>query len=295
MARAVEAHWPADRPLGGLVVTRYGHGVGPLSRIEVVEASHPVPDAAGEAAAARILDLVRGLGPDDLVLCLISGGGSSLLSLPAPGIALADKQAVNRALLQQRREHPRDELRPQTSFGDQGRPSRRRRRAGPSGLADHLGCARRRSFGHRLRPDCARRHYARRREGGARSATASRSRRPCGPGSPIPKPRRPNQATQLLSARSTRIIAAPQASLEAAAAVARKAGVEPLILGNSIEGRSGRGRPGHGGHRPSGRAAPSARAAALRPDLRRRNDGNRARPRDAAAAMSSFCWLWRSN
>src|SRR5271166_1016783 len=73
MARAVEAHWPADRPLSGLVVTRYGHGVGPLARIEVVEASHPVPDAAGRAAAARILDLVHGLGPDDLVLCLISG------------------------------------------------------------------------------------------------------------------------------------------------------------------------------------------------------------------------------
>src|SRR5271165_7209199 len=99
MARAVEAHWPVDRPLSGLVVTRYGHGVAPLARIEVVEAGHPVPDAAGEAAAARILDLVRGLMPNDLVLCLISGGGSSLLSLPAPGIELADKQTVNRALL----------------------------------------------------------------------------------------------------------------------------------------------------------------------------------------------------
>lgn len=99
MASAVEAHWPADRPLRGLVATRYGHGVGLLARIEVVEASHPVPDTASEAAAARILDLVRGLGTDDLVLCLISGGGSSLLSLPARGIELGDKQAVNRALL----------------------------------------------------------------------------------------------------------------------------------------------------------------------------------------------------
>ena len=169
MARAVEAHWPPDRPLGGLVVTRYGHGVGPLSRIEVVEASHPVPDAAGEAAAARILDLVRGLGPDDLVLCLISGGGSSLLSLPAPGIALADKQAVNRALLKSGASIHEMNSRPQTSFGDQGRPSRCRRRAGPSGFADHLGCPWRRSFGHRLRPDCARRHYTRRGEGGARA------------------------------------------------------------------------------------------------------------------------------
>src|SRR5271169_3038384 len=65
MARAVEAHWPDDKPLSGLVVTRYGHGVGPLKRIEVVEAAHPIPDAAGQNAAGRILDLVKGLGPDD--------------------------------------------------------------------------------------------------------------------------------------------------------------------------------------------------------------------------------------
>ena len=84
MARAVEAHWPADHPLTGLVVTRYGHGVGRLERIEVVEASHPVPDAASQDAARRILDCVRGLGPDDLVLCLISGGGSALLSFRRP-------------------------------------------------------------------------------------------------------------------------------------------------------------------------------------------------------------------
>lgn len=96
MARAVEAAWPGE--LSGLVVTRYGHGA-PTSRIEVVEAAHPVPDAAGEAAARRVLDLVAGLTPDDLVLCLISGGGSSLLSLPAEGLTLADKQAVNRGLL----------------------------------------------------------------------------------------------------------------------------------------------------------------------------------------------------
>src|SRR5271167_1836857 len=99
MARAVEAHWPDDNPLSGLVVTRYGHGVGSLKRIEVVEAAHPIPDAAGQNAARRILDLVKGLGPEDLALCLISGGGSALLSLPAPGITLDDKQALNKALL----------------------------------------------------------------------------------------------------------------------------------------------------------------------------------------------------
>lgn len=96
MARAVEQHW--DGPLTGLVVTRYGHSV-PCDRIEVVEAAHPVPDAAGRAAAARMLDTVRGLSADDLVLCLISGGGSALLAAPAAGITLEEKQQINRALL----------------------------------------------------------------------------------------------------------------------------------------------------------------------------------------------------
>ncbi len=96
MAKAVEDHWPA--PLTGIVITRYGHAV-PTKRIEVVEAGHPVPDAAGTAAAMRILDSVHGLGADDLVLCLISGGGSALMALPAPGITLEDKRAVTRALL----------------------------------------------------------------------------------------------------------------------------------------------------------------------------------------------------
>src|SRR5271166_2697782 len=83
MAQAVEAHWPG--PLSGIVVTRYGHAV-PCQMIEIVEASHPVPDAAGRDAASRILKAVQGLTPDDLVLCLISGGGSALLALPAPGL-----------------------------------------------------------------------------------------------------------------------------------------------------------------------------------------------------------------
>ncbi|WP_312364545.1 glycerate kinase [Ensifer sp.] len=96
MAEAVEAHW--DGELEGLVVTRYGHGSA-CRRIEVVEAGHPVPDEAGADAARRILDLVSGLGPGDLVLCLISGGGSSLLSMPRPGVTLAEKRAINRALL----------------------------------------------------------------------------------------------------------------------------------------------------------------------------------------------------
>ena len=108
MAQAVEALWPADAPLSGLVVTRYGHipdrPAGLVQRIEVVEAAHPVPDAAGLAAAERIMALTHGLTEDDLVLCLISGGGSSLLTLPAQwaggGITLADKQRINKALLE---------------------------------------------------------------------------------------------------------------------------------------------------------------------------------------------------
>jgi glycerate-2-kinase len=97
MAAALEAAWP-DVELTGTVVTRYEHAV-PTSRIEVIEAAHPVPDANSERGARRLLERVRGLGPDDLVLALISGGGSALLALPAPGLTLADKQAVNRALL----------------------------------------------------------------------------------------------------------------------------------------------------------------------------------------------------
>ena len=104
MAHALEALWPQDAPLTGLVVTRYGHTpprhAGLAQRIEILESSHPVPDAAGVAAAGRIMEFPKGLTEDDLVLCLISGGGSSLLTLPALGLSLADKQRVNQALLE---------------------------------------------------------------------------------------------------------------------------------------------------------------------------------------------------
>jgi len=96
MARAVEDHWH-DR-VSGVVVTRYGHDV-PCRHIDVVQAGHPNPDTAGLEAAMRIRDLVKGLSPDDLVLCLWSGGGSSLLALPAAGITLADKRSINQQLL----------------------------------------------------------------------------------------------------------------------------------------------------------------------------------------------------
>ena len=103
MAQAVDAHWPSEAPLSGLVVTRYHHipprPPGLRQRIEVLEAAHPVPDAAGMAASERIFALTQGLTPDDLVLCLISGGGSALLTLPAEGLTLQDKQRISRELL----------------------------------------------------------------------------------------------------------------------------------------------------------------------------------------------------
>lgn len=98
MAAAVEAHWPADAPLSGLVVTRHRHSL-PTRRIEVVEASHPLPDGRGEAAARRILQLAAQLKPDDLLLALISGGGSSLLAAPVAGVTLKELRQVTRALL----------------------------------------------------------------------------------------------------------------------------------------------------------------------------------------------------
>ena len=98
MAAAVETHWPREAPLSGLVVTRYQHGL-PTQRIDVVEASHPLPDGRGEAAARRMLELAAGLGPDDLLLALISGGGSSLLAAPVEGVTLKELRAVTKALL----------------------------------------------------------------------------------------------------------------------------------------------------------------------------------------------------
>lgn len=98
MAAAVEAHWPADAQLAGCVVTRYGHAL-PTQRIEVVQASHPLPDTAGIAAGQRCLELAHGLGPDDLLLVLLSGGGSALLAAPAPGIRLEEKRDITNQLL----------------------------------------------------------------------------------------------------------------------------------------------------------------------------------------------------
>ena len=237
MARAVERHWPADRPLSGLVVTRYGHGVEPLARTEVVEASHPVPDAAGQAAAVRILDLVRGLGPDDLVLCLISGGGSSLLALPAPGIALADKQVVNRALLRSGASiHEMNCVRKHLSAIKAGRLVATAAPAQVVSLiiSDVPGDDPSVIASGPTVPDATT----------LADARAVLDRYSIEPPPSIrarlndPKAETPKPGDPVFDRTVTRIIAAPQASLEAAAAVAREAGVKPLILGDSIEGEA---------------------------------------------------------
>ena len=241
MAQALEALWPADAPLSGLVVTRYGHvpprPAGLAQRIDIVEASHPVPDQAGEDAARRILALTEGLTADDLVLCLISGGGSSLLVLPAEGLTLADKQRINKELL------------------DSG-----------AGIGE-MNCVRKhlsRIKGGRLAAACA----------PARVVTLTISDVPgddpaiiaSGPTVPdlttcadalaildryriaVPAAVRaaladgtletPDPADVAFSRNEVHLIATPQQSLEAAAAAARAAGIEAHILSDEMEGES---------------------------------------------------------
>ena len=237
MARAVEAQWPHDKPLSGLVVTRYGHGVGKLERIEVVEASHPVPDAAGREAARRILDSVQGLGPDDLVVCLVSGGGSALLSLPAHGIDLADKQAINRALLKSGAAiRDMNCVRKHLSAVKAGRLAAAAAPAevvsliisdvpgdDPSVIAsgptvpDASTLAQGRAVLERYRIEVP---------SAVRALLDD-------PAAETPKP-----GDSVFARVTNRIIATPQASLEAAAKVAREAGYQPLILGDALEGEA---------------------------------------------------------
>jgi glycerate 2-kinase len=234
MARAVEEHWRG--PLSGLVVTRYGYAV-PCERIEIVEAAHPVPDAAGVTAAERMLRLVEGLAADDLVLCLVSGGGSALLTLPFAGSTLADKQQLNRALLASgatigemncvRRHvsaikggrlaaacYPARVLTLLISDVPGDRPGDIA--SGPT-VADPTTC------GDAL--DIVRRYAI-------DIPVSLRALLESGSGE-SPKPGDPR-----LAGTETRIVAAPQLALDAAAAVARAAGVAAHILGDSIEGEA---------------------------------------------------------
>jgi glycerate 2-kinase len=234
MARALEDHWPG--PLSGLVVTRYGHGA-ECRRIEIVEASHPVPDAAGWDAARRILELAKGATEDDLVIALISGGGSALLSLPAPGLTLEDKQGINQALLKSGAHIGQMNcVRKHLSAIKGGRLATAAYPApivtlaisdvpgddpsviasGPT-VADPTTFADARAVLARYgitEPAAALRHIEQSKD-------------------ETPKPGDPR-----LARAQTVLIATPQMSLEAAAEVARRAGVTPMILGDAIEGEA---------------------------------------------------------
>jgi hydroxypyruvate reductase len=234
MARALEDHWPG--PLEGLVVTRYGYEV-PCERIEIVQAAHPVPDAAGLAAAQRIAAMVGGLDADDLVIALISGGGSSLLVAPAPGLTLDDKRAVNAALLASgatisemncvRRHlsalkggrlgalcHPARVV--TLLISDVPGDDPRDIASGPT-VGDPTTCADALAIVERYRipvPDSVRQLLT------------------SGRGESV-KPGDPRLARSEL-----RMITAPQVALEAAARVAQAAGVPTHILGDSLEGEA---------------------------------------------------------
>jgi glycerate 2-kinase len=233
MAQAVEKAW--DGPLSGLVVTPYGHGV-PCSRIEVVEAAHPVPDAAGERAAGRILDLISGLGADDLVLALLSGGGSALLALPAPGITLADKQAINTTLLGCGASIGTMNLvRKHLSAIKGGRLAAAAFPASTVGLliSDVPGDDPAIIASGPTVPEAS------------APAQALAALDSCGV--PVPPAVRAHLATTVgcpgpddprMARVTNHVIAAPQQSLEAAAVVAQQAGVTPVILSDSLEGES---------------------------------------------------------
>ena len=234
MARAVEDQWPGE--LSGMVVTRYGYNV-PTQRIEVVEAAHPVPDEAGRAAAERMLKMVRGLSASDLVLFLVSGGGSALLPLPAPGLTLGDKQTINKALLKSGANITEMNcVRKHLSAVKGGRlaaacaPAKVVTLAisdipgdDPAVIASGPTVADATTFAeavailekyHITEPKIVVDHLR-----AAKEET--------------PKPGDPRLANNELH-----MVAAPQMSLEAAAEVARRAGVTPLILGDAIEGEA---------------------------------------------------------
>jgi glycerate 2-kinase len=237
MAQAVEAHWQeADGPLSGLVVTRYGHGA-PCERIEVIEAAHPLPDAAGLAAAQRLLEQVQGLRHEDLVLCLLSGGGSALLPAPLGALSLLEKQHIHAALLRSgasigemncvRRHlsalkggrlaaacHPARVL--TLAISDVPGDRLLDIASGPT-VADPSTCADALAIAQRYRIELP---------------SAARQLLESGEGESI-KPGDPR-----LARSEYRLIATPQQALEAAARVGRQAGWAVHILGDALEGEA---------------------------------------------------------
>ncbi len=234
MAAAVEAHWGG--PLSGMVVTRYGHGQ-ETAKIRVVEAAHPVPDAAGQQAAEEILKLVQNLTADDLVLCLISGGGSSLLALPAPGLSLVDKQLISRGLLKSG-----------ANIGEMN--CVRKHLSSIKGGRLALACAPARvvtlgisdipgddvsviASGPTVADPTTREQALAILGKYGIEVSPQVSTHLSSPLSETPKPDDPR-----LTRCETHVIATAQHALQAAAACARRQGVAPLILGDSLEGES---------------------------------------------------------
>ena len=234
MAKAFEDSWPGA--LSGVVLTRYGYQV-PCQRIEILEASHPVPDAAGLAASHRILQTVQGLTADDTVVCLISGGGSALLTLPADGISLEDKQAVNRELLRCGANIcEMNTIRRHLSSIKGGRLAAACHPAwvvnliisdvpgdspvdiasGPT-VGDATTCADALALVRRY---------------GMKLPSSAMEVLESGRGESV-KPDDPR-----LARVETRLITTPQMALEAAAQVAREAGITPYILGDALEGEA---------------------------------------------------------
>jgi len=234
MARALEEHWQGE--LSGVVVTRYGYAV-PCKKIEILEAAHPVPDQAGMDAARRILDTVKNLTADDLVICLISGGGSALLPLPGTGLTLEDKQDISRALLRSGATiSEMNCVRRHLSAIKGGRlaaacaPARvismlisdvpgdnpMDIASGPT-VGDPTTCADAKEILRRYEIDvpAAARAYLESKEGETIKPDDER-----------------------LKGHETLMVATPHLALKAAAEVAREAGVKPVILGDTIEGEA---------------------------------------------------------
>ena len=241
MAHALETLWPMDATLSGLVVTRYHHTpprpAGLAQRIEVVEAAHPVPDVAGLKASERMMALCQGLTQDDLVICLVSGGGSALLTLPAEGLTLADKQQINRALLESGANilemntvrkhlsrikggrlaaacHPAQVV--TLTISDVPGDDPAVIASGPT-VPDASTCAQATAILERYRIDLPKPVWA-----ALRSSALE-----------TPKP-----ADPVFQGHSVQMLATPQQSLQAAADMARLAGLNAYILSDEIEGES---------------------------------------------------------
>jgi glycerate 2-kinase len=241
MVAALDALWPQDAPLEGLVLTRYHHTPPAYAarpgRIELREASHPVPDEAGLRGAAEMMQRVRGLGPDDLVIALVSGGGSALLSLPAPGLTFADKQAINRALLESGAAI--DEMNCVRKHLSSIKGGRLAAACAPAPvwtllISDVPGDAPGVIASGPTVPDdttCADALAICRRYGIALPAAAR-----AGLESGAFETPKPGDAG--FAGHTVRMLATPWASLEAAASLARSAGVEAVLLSDEIEGES---------------------------------------------------------